>query len=106
MTNAELNRAMRDAGKSFLCSRLEDLVTKKDLLKEESGIQRLVDAYFKKQTGHHDVSPEETRERILIAKEIIDEERVIDCLEILAETKGLKPEFRMKAKNALKKLSV
>ena len=36
---------------------------------------------------------------------IIDEDMAIECLEILADTKGMKPEFRMKAKQALRKIN-
>lgn len=106
MTNAELGRAIRDAGKAFLAARLEDLYEKRANLEDPKDLEKIVDAYFHKQVGHHDTTMEETRERILTAKEIIEEERVIDCLEILAETKSLKPEFRQKAKSSLKKLDV
>ncbi len=106
MNSAQRGRAMRDCGKSFLASRLEDLVSRRELLETEEGIEKLVDAYFRKQSGHHDTKPEETRERSLIAKEIIEEDMYLDCLEILADIKSLKPEFRMKAKQSLKKLSV
>lgn len=106
MTNAELGRAIRDASKAFLAARLEDLYTKRAELEDPKGLDKIVDNYFHNQKGHHDTSEEETRERILVAKEIIEEDRVIDCLEILAETKSLKPEFRQKAKSSLKKLSV
>ena len=54
--------------------------------------------------GHYDSDVSETKRRILSAKEIIDEDRTVDCLEILIETKSLKPNFRMMAKNTLKKI--
>ena len=47
---------------------------------------------------------EETKERMRIAKTIIDEDMVMECLEILSDNKGMKPEFRMKAKETLKRL--
>ena len=34
----------------------------------------------------------------------IDEDMVMECLEILSDNKGMKPEFRMKAKETLKRL--
>ena len=92
MTNAELGRAIRDAGKAFLASRIGDLY------------ERRREAYYRKQVGHYDSDVSETRRRILSAKEIIDEDRTVDCLEILIETKSLKPNFRMMAKNTLKKI--
>ena len=105
MTSAELGRAIRDAGKSFLASRLADLYEKRSELESPERLERIADSYFRKQSGHHDTSLDETRERILMAKRIIDEDMAIECLEILADTKGMKPEFRMKAKQALRKIN-
>ena len=104
MNSAGLGRAIRDAGKSFLAARLEDLYAKKSELESEEGLSKIAEAYFKKQYGHHDTSVDETRARIEIARRIIDEDMVLECLEILSDTKGMKPEFRMKAKESLKRL--
>ena len=104
MNSAALGRAIRDAGKSFLSSRLGDLYDKRKELDTEEGFDKIAEGYFKKQVGHHDSNIEETTERIRVAKSIIDEDMVIECLEILSDNKGMKPEFRMKAKETLKRL--
>ena len=95
MNSAALGRAIRDAGKSFLSSRLGDLYDKRKELDTPDGFDKIAEGYFKKQVGHHDMR---------IAKTIIDEDMVIECLEILSDNKGMKPEFRMKAKETLKRL--
>ena len=102
MNSAALGRAIRDAGKSFLSSRLGDLYDKRKELDTEEGFDKIAEGYFKKQVGHHDSNIEETKERMRVAKSIIDEDLVIECLEILSDNKGMKPEFRMKAKETLK----
>lgn len=104
MNSAGLGRAIRDAGKSFLASKLGDLFDRRKELDTPEGIDKIAQGYFKKQVGHHDSTIEETKERIMIAKTIIEEDMVIECLEILSDTKGMKPEFRMKAKQTLKRL--
>ena len=104
MNSAALGRAIRDAGKSFLSSRLGDLYDKRKELDTDDGFDKIAEGYFKKQVGHHDTSIEETKERMRIAKTIIVEDMVIECLEILSDNKGMKPEFRMKAKETLKRL--
>ena len=104
MNSAALGRAIRDAGKSFLSSRLGDLYDKRKELDTDDGFDKIAEGYFKKQVGHHDTSIEETKERMRIAKTIIDEDMVIECLEILSDNNGMKPEFRMKAKETLKRL--
>ena len=104
MNSAALGRAIRDAGKSFPSSRLGDLYDKRKELDTDDGFDKIAEGYFKKQVGHHDTSIEETKERMRIAKTIIDEDMVIECLEILSDNKGMKPEFRMKAKETLKRL--
>lgn len=106
MTSAELGRTIRQAGKSFLAARLGDLYERRLDLESESGIEKITDAYYRKQFGHHDKSKDETRERILLAKRIIDEDMTVECLDILAYTKSLDAAFTKKAKEALKKLSV
>ena len=73
-------------------------------LEDEGAIDKIAEAYYRKQVGHYDSDVSETKRRILSAKEIIDEDRTVDCLEILIETKSLKPNFRMMAKNTLKKI--
>ena len=80
MNSAGLGRAIRDAGKSFLAARLEDLYLRKNELETEESIDKLAQAYFKKQYGHHDTTIEETRARIDVALEIIREEMALDCL--------------------------
>ena len=104
MNGAALGRAIRDAGKSFLAAKLGELYEKRKELETPQGCDKIAQAYFKKQVGHYDQNIEETKERIMIAKTIIDEDMTLECLEILSDTKGLKPEFRMKAKQSLKKL--
>ena len=104
MNSAALGRAIRDAGKSFLLSRLGDLYDKRKELDTEEGFDKIAEGYFKKQVGHHDSNIEETKERMRVAKSIIDEDMVLECLEILSDNKGMKPEFRMKAKETLKRL--
>ena len=104
MNSAALGRAIRDAGKSFLSSRLGDLYDKRKELVTEEGFDKIAEGYFKKQVGHHDSNIEETKERMRVAKSIIDEDMVMECLEILSDNKGMKPEFRMKAKETLKRL--
>ena len=104
MNSAALGRAIRDAGKSFLSSRLGDLYDKRKELDTQDGFDKIAEGYFKKQVGHHDMNIEETKERMRIAKTIIDEDMVIECLEILSDNTGMKPEFRMKAKETLKRL--
>ena len=42
----------------------------------------------------------------MLAWEIISEDLTEECLEILSDTKSLKPEFRQKAKQTLKKLEL
>ena len=103
MNSAALGRAIRDAGKSFLSSRLGDLYDKRKELDTEEGFDKIAEGYFKKQVGHHDSNIEETKERMRVAKSIIDD-MVMECLEILSDNKGMKPEFRMKAKETLKRL--
>ena len=102
MNSAKLGRTIRDAGKAFLASRLGDMYERRNELEDPEELEKLVGNYFRKQSGHHDTSIEETRERVMLAWEIISEE----CLEILADTKSLKPEFRQKAKQTLKKLEL
>ena len=104
MNSAALGRAIRDAGKSFLSSRLGDLYDKRKELDTEEGFDKIAERYFKKQVGHQDSNIEEPTESIRVAKSIIDEDMVIECLEILSDNKGMKPEFRMKAKETLKRL--
>ena len=104
MNSAQLGRTIRDAGKAFLASRLGDLYERRNELDDPKEAEKIIDNYFRKQSGHHDTSIEETRERVLLAKQIIDEDMTLECLEILADTKSLKPEFRQKAKQTLKKL--
>ncbi|MGN0907100.1 MAG: hypothetical protein ACI4NM_08120 [Bullifex sp.] len=104
MNSAQLGRTIRDAGKAFLASRLGDLYEKRNELDDSEGFDKIAESYFRKQSGHHDTSIDETRERISLAKEIIDSDMTLECLEILADTKSLKPEFRQKAKQTLKKL--
>ena len=104
MNSAALGRAIRDAGKAFLASRIGDLYERRSELEDEEAIDKIAEAYYRKQVGHYDSDVSETKRRILSAKEIIDEDRTVDCLEILIETKSLKPNFRMMAKNTLKKI--
>lgn len=106
MNSAKLGRTIRDAGKAFLASRLGDMYERRNELEDPEELEKLVGNYFRKQSGHHDTSIEETKERVMLAWEIISEDLTEECLEILADTKSLKPEFRQKAKQTLKKLEI
>ena len=48
MNSAALGRAIRDAGKSFLSSRLGDLYDKRKELDTEEGFDKIAEGYFKK----------------------------------------------------------
>ena len=45
MTNAELGRAIRDAGKAFLASRIGDLYERRSELEDEGAIDKIAEAY-------------------------------------------------------------